>query len=100
VPGTKTCPRSLADALDLQAFLPEQNALGTYKGTTGKRLDWILISQELAFEAYEVLPDIVADHLAVYAEISYRGSPDQEPVERQGSPVRTDERSEVIPTDK
>ena len=66
--------RSLADALDLQAFLPEQNGLGTYKGAMGKRLDWILISQELAFEAYEVLPDIVADHLAVFAEISYRGS--------------------------
>ena len=66
--------RSLAEALDLQAFLPEQNGLGTYKGAMGKRLDWILISQELAFEAYEVLPDIVADHLAVVAEISYRGS--------------------------
>ena len=90
--------RSLVDALDLQAFSPEKNGLGTYKGTTGKRLDWILISQELAFEAYEVLPDIVADHLAVVAEISYRGSPDPEHLEREGPPLRTDERSEVIPT--
>ena len=72
----------LVDSLNLQAFFPEQNGLGTYKGATGKRLDWILISQELSFEVYKVLPDIVADHRAVYAEISYRGSRDQEPVER------------------
>jgi len=63
----------LADELNLRAFYPERDGLGTYKKLSGKRLDWILISQELEFRDYKVLPDVVADHFAVYAEISYRG---------------------------
>lgn len=65
--------RILADGLRLRAFYPERSGLGTYKGPTGKRLDWVLISHELDFKDYKVLPDVVADHLAVYAEIDYRG---------------------------
>lgn len=66
--------RLLANELGLHAFFPGQDGLGTYKATAGKRLDWVLISQEMAFETYEVLPDIVADHFAVFAEITYRGN--------------------------
>jgi hypothetical protein len=65
--------RMLADKLNLRAFQPEARGLGTYKDSTGKRLDWILITQELEFVDYRVLPDVVADHLAVYAEIIFRG---------------------------
>jgi endonuclease/exonuclease/phosphatase family metal-dependent hydrolase len=65
--------RALADELNLHAFSPENDGLGTYKDPTGKRLDWILISQELEFRTYEVLPNVVADHLAVVAEIAHRG---------------------------
>ena len=65
--------RVLVDELDLRAFSPEHAELGTYKSPTGKRLDWILISHHLEFRDYKVLPDVVADHFAVYAEITYRG---------------------------
>jgi endonuclease/exonuclease/phosphatase family metal-dependent hydrolase len=65
--------RALADQLNLHAFSPENDGLGTYKDPTGKRLDWILISQELEFRKYQVLPNVVADHFAVVAEIAYRG---------------------------
>lgn len=65
--------RVLVDELDLRAFSPEHGELGTYKSPTGRRLDWILISHHLEFRDYKVLPDVVADHFAVYAEIAYRG---------------------------
>ena len=65
--------RKLAGELNLRTFYPERNTLGTYKESSGKRLDWILISRELEFRDYKVLPDVVADHFAVYAEIAYRG---------------------------
>ena len=63
--------RALANKLNLQSFEPESEALGTYKKQTGKRLDWILISRELEFVDYKVLPDVVADHFAVYAEVVF-----------------------------
>lgn len=65
--------QALANKMNLSAFSPESGSLGTYKDPAGKRLDWILISPELEFAEYEVLPEIVADHFAVYAEIAYRG---------------------------
>lgn len=65
--------RRLADQLDLRAFYPERGGLGTYKSTDGKRLDWILITKNLEFKSYTVLPDVVSDHFAVFAEIVYRG---------------------------
>ena len=65
--------RNLAEALGLAAYDPDATDLGSYKSTTGKRLDWILVSPQLEFVEYKVLPDVVADHLAVYAEIQYRG---------------------------
>lgn len=36
------------------------------------RLDWILISDELAFEAYQTLPDRLSDHLGVVACVGLR----------------------------
>ena len=65
--------KDLAKGLGLEAFDPDAVDLGTYKSITGKRLDWILVSPRLEFVEYKVLSDIVADHLAVYAEIRYRG---------------------------
>jgi len=63
----------LAADLDLRAYEPGNEKLGTYKKPTGKRLDWILISRDLDFRLHKVLPDVVADHFAVYAEIEYTG---------------------------
>jgi endonuclease/exonuclease/phosphatase family metal-dependent hydrolase len=62
--------QQLAQALELKAYEPQNDLLGTYKKTDGKRLDWILVSHDLTFSRYEVLPDIVSDHLAVYTELS------------------------------
>ena len=61
--------QQLADKLGLAAYEPQNDSLGTYKSTDGKRLDWILASGDLTFVRYEVLPDIVSDHLAIYAEL-------------------------------
>jgi len=38
------------------------------------RLDWILISEQLDFAAYETLPDRLSDHLGVVAEVRLRGA--------------------------
>ncbi len=65
--------RSLVDDNKLKGYRPEDNSLGTYQtGDKSKRLDWILISDPLEFVRYEVLPDVVSDHKAVYAEIALK----------------------------
>lgn len=63
--------QSLADKAGLQVYRPEATDLGTYKEGQ-KRLDWILISNELKFVEYTVLPTGVSDHFPVYAEIVIR----------------------------
>jgi endonuclease/exonuclease/phosphatase family metal-dependent hydrolase len=62
--------RSLASELGLRPFMPAEQGLSTYKGT--KRLDWILISDELTFVEYNVIPQVVSDHLAVVASIGWK----------------------------
>ena len=61
----------LIEELNLKAFQPDADNLGTYKKTSGKRLDWILISQDLEFADYSVAPEKISDHLAVVADIIY-----------------------------
>lgn len=61
---------SLAAALGLASHAPDAR-VPTFPAT-GARLDWILVSPELAFERHEVLPDVVSDHLAVIADIRVR----------------------------
>ena len=61
----------LASELGLHTFEPENGGLGTYKKLSGKRLDWILVSRDLAFRSYRVLTDRVADHFPIYAELIY-----------------------------
>jgi endonuclease/exonuclease/phosphatase family metal-dependent hydrolase len=70
--GNTSHVRMLTDELNLRAFSPENSGLGTYKKPTGKRLDWILISHHLQFQSYRVLPDVVADHFAIFAELIYQ----------------------------
>ncbi|MEH6636118.1 MAG: endonuclease/exonuclease/phosphatase family protein [Halioglobus sp.] len=62
--------RDLAAKLKLRAFNPQETGLGSYK--TNQRLDWILISDRLEFADYRVLPDVLSDHLAVQAKISWK----------------------------
>lgn len=60
--------KELAEKSQLKVFEPHASNLHTYvKRDT--RLDWILISNELQFVSYNVLPDVISDHLAVVAEI-------------------------------
>lgn len=68
--------RELANRLGLQVFEPTGDSLGTYK--RNKRLDWILISSELRFIDYTVLPKVVSDHLAVVASIGWEAQQDHE----------------------
>jgi endonuclease/exonuclease/phosphatase family metal-dependent hydrolase len=58
----------LAEQLDLTVFKPHADGLSTY-GDKGARLDWILISPELEFQTYAVVPKVMSDHYAVAAEI-------------------------------
>ncbi|RLA43038.1 MAG: hypothetical protein DRR06_13060 [Gammaproteobacteria bacterium] len=62
--------RMLARGLGLRAFKPTTHEFSTYNGVN--RLDWILISDELTFVDFAVLPDIVSDHLAVEARIGWQ----------------------------
>ena len=70
--GEQNSPlRRLAEELDLTAFEPEAINLATFP-KSGKRLDWILISRDLEFASYHVLPETLSDHRAVVAEIRIR----------------------------
>ena len=60
--------RRLAEQLDLHPYQPNSDSLATY-GDGEARLDWILLSSELQFQAHAVYPDVVSDHMAVAAEI-------------------------------
>ncbi len=62
--------RELAQALGLRAWEPESTALATFPDWN-KRLDWVLISPELAFVDYRVLPEVVSDHRAVIADLRF-----------------------------
>jgi endonuclease/exonuclease/phosphatase family metal-dependent hydrolase len=65
--------RMLADACLLQAWIPEAGELPTYPADApASRIDWILVSPELAFRSYAVWEDVVSDHRAVAAELYWR----------------------------
>jgi endonuclease/exonuclease/phosphatase family metal-dependent hydrolase len=70
--GDRSVVTALARRCDMQAYEPHATDLGTFP-SSGKRLDWVLISGELEFLRYQVLPQLVSDHKAVVAEIGYRG---------------------------
>ena len=66
--------RLLAEALNLQAFEPLSEEFGSYVGDN-KRLDWILISEQLRFVGYHVISEVVSDHFTVAADVAPAGSP-------------------------
>jgi endonuclease/exonuclease/phosphatase family metal-dependent hydrolase len=59
----------LMDALSLSAYKGGAADLVTFP-SMGRRVDWILVSPELRFVSYRVLPDTLSDHRAVTAEIA------------------------------
>jgi endonuclease/exonuclease/phosphatase family metal-dependent hydrolase len=60
--------KTLANQAGLTVYRPQATDLGTFNDGQ-KRLDWILISRDLAFVRYTLAPEVVSDHLAVIAEI-------------------------------
>jgi len=64
--------KELAEKSRLSVYQPDAIDLHTYNSK--RRYDWILISDEFAFVRYEVLPDIISDHLAVLAVIKLKKS--------------------------
>jgi endonuclease/exonuclease/phosphatase family metal-dependent hydrolase len=66
--GPNSHMRDLVAATGLIAYQPESEKLATHEGT---RIDWILISREFRFQRYQVLPQIVSDHLPVIADIGF-----------------------------
>jgi endonuclease/exonuclease/phosphatase family metal-dependent hydrolase len=61
----------LARALGLRAWQPEA-PLDTYPaGRPWRRIDWILLSPELEFASYEVVPARVSDHRGVVADVVF-----------------------------
>lgn len=65
--------RLLLRTLDLRAHEIERRAptYPTYRPR--RRLDWILISEELDFHLYRTLPASLSDHLGVVADLRFRG---------------------------
>jgi len=61
--------REVASEFGLRTYTPAAAKLGTYG--KAKRLDWILISEELQFIEYAVVPGLVSDHLALLAKIGW-----------------------------
>jgi endonuclease/exonuclease/phosphatase family metal-dependent hydrolase len=63
--------RHISQALGLSAYHPTEPGLETFPAF-GERLDWILVSPEISFRSYQVLPDKVSDHRGVIAELEWR----------------------------
>ncbi len=64
--------KKLAETSGMSVYKHDANDLHTYD--TKHRLDWILISDELRFVSYQVLPDMVSDHQAVLAEVQLKNT--------------------------
>ncbi|MEE8378926.1 MAG: endonuclease/exonuclease/phosphatase family protein, partial [Gammaproteobacteria bacterium] len=60
--------KSLIESLDLKAYKFNRDGLETFS-RFNKRFDWILISKELQYVSYRVLPDNISDHSATISEI-------------------------------
>lgn len=66
----------LARRCGLQAYQPMAENLPTYFAS-GRRLDWVLISDELEFLSHAVLPDAISDHQAIVADIGWKTNSDK-----------------------
>jgi endonuclease/exonuclease/phosphatase family metal-dependent hydrolase len=62
--------KDLAERAGFKVYKPGADNMSTYVSKE-RRLDWILISNELSFVSYRVLPDVISDHFAVVAEVKY-----------------------------
>ncbi|MCP4536755.1 MAG: hypothetical protein GY832_06380 [Chloroflexi bacterium] len=63
--------RKLARELHLKAYEPESPDHVTYP-PRDSRYDWIMISHEMEFKSYQVVSNLILDHLAVVSEITFQ----------------------------
>ncbi|MCO6437206.1 MAG: endonuclease/exonuclease/phosphatase family protein [Phycisphaerae bacterium] len=64
----------LIAGLGLTAWKPEATDLDTFPaGKPDRRIDWILISSQLAFAGYGMIDTQVSDHLPVWADVRWQG---------------------------
>lgn len=75
--------KELAEKSRFITYKPEAANCNSYKD---KRLDWILISKDMEFTSYQVLPDTLSDHAMVIADIRFIDDPGQ--VRSQANIVR------------
>ena len=61
--------KKLATESHFISYRPESPDFNTYKN---KRLDWILITNDLEFVNYQVLPETLSDHAMVIADIRFK----------------------------
>ena len=64
--------RLLTETLGLEAYEPQSMAPTFPSRRPIRRLDWVLISPELAYDGYHTLPVPLSDHLGVVADLSLR----------------------------
>ena len=57
-------------------FITHEPDADNYNTYEGKRLDWILITKDMEFVNYQVLPDTLSDHAMVVADIRYKVNAD------------------------
>jgi len=58
-------------------FISHEPDADNYSTYEDKRLDWILITKDMEFVNYQVLPDILSDHAMVVADIRYKTNSDE-----------------------
>ena len=61
--------KELAKKSRFSSYRPESGDYNSYKD---KRLDWILITKDMEFANYQVLPEILSDHVMVVADIRFK----------------------------
>ena len=57
-------------------FITHEPDADNYNTYEDKRLDWILITKDMEFVNYQVLPDILSDHAMVVADICFKANVD------------------------
>ena len=61
--------KELTEKSRFVTYMPASSDYATYKN---KRLDWVLVSNDMEFVSYRVLPDTLSDHAMILAEISFK----------------------------
>jgi endonuclease/exonuclease/phosphatase (EEP) superfamily protein YafD len=76
--GDDSVVAELAQRCGMQVYQPFAEDMATYP-SSGRRLDWVLISGDLEFLRHEVLPHVVSDHHAVVADVGFRIASERAP---------------------